>query len=100
MSVIKPYPETLSKPSKVSNCKAYQRFSVGQFVKVKVSNGQNCPKHPQWARCVFGQLDTLDSLRKQKCPTQKVLIQAMIGQFGHFGQSKSHDSSRFFGGGE
>lgn len=100
MSAIKPYPETLSKLSKVSNCKAHQRFSVGQFAKVKVSNGQNCPKHSPWASRVFGQLDTLDTLQKWKCPTRKALIQAMIGQFGHFGQSKSHDSSRFSGGGE
>ena len=100
MSAIKPYQKKLSKVSKLSNCKVHQRFSVGQFAKVKVSNGQNCPKHPQWARRVFGQLDTLDMLRKQKCPTLKVLIQAVIGQFGHFGQSKKHDSSRFSGGGE
>ena len=96
MSVIKSYPETLSKLSKLSNCKAHQRFSVGQFAKVKVSNGQNCPKHPQWASRVFGQLDTLDTLQKSKCPIRKALIKATIGQFGHFGRSKSPDSSHFF----
>lgn len=100
MSGIKSYPETLSKVSKLSNRYVHQRFSVGQFVKVKVSNGQNCPKHSEWTGRVFGQLDTLDTLRKSKCPTRKVLIQATIGQFGHFGQSKSPDSSRFSGGGE
>lgn len=100
MSVIKSYPEILSKLSKPSNRYVYQRFSVGQSGKVKVSNGQNCPKHSQGTSRVFGQLDTLDSLRKWKCPTRKVLIRATIGQFGHFGQSKSPDSSRFSGRGE
>lgn len=37
MSLIKSYPEKLSK---LSNHYVHQRFSVGQFAKVKVSNGQ------------------------------------------------------------
>lgn len=44
MSVIKPYPKTLSQPSQLSHCHMYQQFSVGQSAKTKLSHKQNCPK--------------------------------------------------------
>ncbi|EGW42525.1 hypothetical protein HMPREF0178_00710 [Bilophila sp. 4_1_30] len=37
MSVIKPYPKTLSQPSQLSHCHMYQQFSVGQSAKTKLS---------------------------------------------------------------
>ena len=44
MSAIKPYLKTLSQPSQLSHCHMYQRFSVGQLAKTKLSHKQNCPK--------------------------------------------------------
>ncbi len=72
MSAIKPYLKTLSQPSQLSHCHMYQRFSVGQLAKTKLSHKQNCPK-----------------------------VSSMVAPpFGAVGQSKKYDSNRFSGGGE
>ena len=55
MSVIKPYPKTLSQPS---HRHMYQRFSVGQSAKTKLSHKQNCPKFSPMVAPPFGTVGT------------------------------------------
>ena len=54
MSAIKPYLKTLSQPSQLYHCHMYQRFSVGQLAKTKLSHKQNCPKVSSMVAHPFG----------------------------------------------
>ena len=60
MSAIKPYLKTLSQPSQLSHCHMYQRFSVGQLAKTKLSHKQNCTQSlidgrpPLWGSWTVG----------------------------------------------
>lgn len=100
MSAIKPYLKTLSQPSQLSHCHMYQRFSVGQFAKTKLSHKQNCPKVSSMVAPPFGAVGQLGHVEKTELFHRKVLILLDMGRLGRLGQSKKYDSNRFSGGGE
>ena len=98
MSAIKPYLKTLSQPSQLSHCHMYQRFSVGQLAKTKLSHKQNCPKVSSMVAHPFGAVGQLGHVEKNELFHRKVLILLDMGRLGHLGQSKKYDSNRFSGG--
>lgn len=100
MSAIKPYLKTLSQPSQLSHCHMYQRFSVGQLAKTKLSHKQNCPKSSPMVAPPFGSVGQLGHVEKTELFHRKVLILLDMGRLGRLGQSKKYDSNRFSEGGE
>ena len=54
MSAIKPYLKTLSQPSQLSHCHMYQRFSVGQLAKTKLSQSLIDGRPPLWGSWTVG----------------------------------------------